>query len=345
VCQISPRVRSGSQGASDGGLDRAGLVLAQDVFVQLLVLLGKDDVVLEKREHPRDGAEALDLGLELANLRVLPVENIAPHGVPANPVGKADGIGGGEKLLRDEELGRLAMITADLIHPEGNGLILVGVFALDHQHRDTVDQKNNILPRTVVAVVKGPLLGDLVNVFLRIVILNQEQVALALLLVVEELTPVTQVLDEVPVAINIAVEMAKSPNQCAPGVTVARVEFSHLGVKQIVKEEGAVLGAVDGLNLMVKAAPLLGFFAGHNRPADSLSVFEDPGLDGIVFSGFHRVKAVSTAQSLSKPSESLHQRREFQKVWRSPPRSIRSVDQRSSNYQHTADTGARNPLF
>jgi hypothetical protein len=204
------------QGAPDGGIHRAGLMLAQDVFVQLLILLGKDDVVLEKGEHPRDGAEALDLGLQLANLRVLPVENIAPHGVPAHPVGKADGIGGGEKLLRDEELGRLAVVTADLIHPEGNGLVLVGVLALDHQHRDAVDQKDDILPRAVVAVVKGPLLGDLVNVFRRVVVIDQDQVALALLLVVEELAPVTQVLDEVPVAVNIAVEMAELPEQAPP---------------------------------------------------------------------------------------------------------------------------------
>jgi hypothetical protein len=144
---------------------RAGLVLAQDVLVQLLVLLGKDDVVLQEPEQVRDGAEALDLGLQLADLLVLPVEDVPPHRVPGHPVGKADRVGGGEELLRDEQLGRLAVVTADLVHPEGNRLVLVGVLALDHQHRDAVDEKDDILPRAVVAVVKGPLLGDLVNVF------------------------------------------------------------------------------------------------------------------------------------------------------------------------------------
>jgi hypothetical protein len=209
------------QGAPDGRIHRAGLVLAQDVFVQLLVLLGKDDVVLQEGEHPRDGAEALDLGLQLADLRVLPVENVAPHGVPTHPVGKADGVGGGKELLRDEKLGCLAVVTADLIHPKRNRLVLVGVFALDHQHRDAVDEKDDILPRAVVAVVKGPLLGDLVNVLRRVVVIDQDQVALALLLVVEELTPVTQVIDEVPVAVDIAVEMVESPEQSALGVGVA----------------------------------------------------------------------------------------------------------------------------
>ncbi len=94
----------------------------------------------------------------------LPVENVPPHRVPAHPVGKADGVGGGEKLLRHEQLGRLAVVTADLVHPQGNRLVLVGVLALDHQHRDAVDEKDDILPRAVVAVVKGPLLGDFVNV-------------------------------------------------------------------------------------------------------------------------------------------------------------------------------------
>ena len=54
------------EGAADGLFHRAGLVLAQDVFVQFLVLLGKDDVVLQESEHLRNGAEALHLGLQAA---------------------------------------------------------------------------------------------------------------------------------------------------------------------------------------------------------------------------------------------------------------------------------------
>ncbi len=85
VCQTSPRVRFGIEGAADDRLHRAGLVLAQDVLVQLLVLLGEDDVVLEEGEHLRDGAEALDLGLQLADLLVLPVEDVAPHQCSRSP--------------------------------------------------------------------------------------------------------------------------------------------------------------------------------------------------------------------------------------------------------------------
>ena len=136
----------------------------------------------------------LHSGLQLADLLVLPVDNVAPHRIPAHPVGKADGIGGGEELLRYEELGRLAMVTADLVQPQGNRHILVGVLALDHQHRDAVDEEDDNLTHAVVAIVKGPLLGDLVNVACRVVVIDQNQVALVLLLVVEELAPVAQIL-------------------------------------------------------------------------------------------------------------------------------------------------------
>ena len=49
--------------------------------------------------------------------------------------------------------------------------------------------------------------------------------------------------------------------------------------------EGAVLRAVDGLHVGGKHMPLVGFHLGHGRPADGLGVFEDTGLDGLVFGG------------------------------------------------------------
>ncbi len=61
-----PAGAPGIEGPADGRLHRAGLVLAQDVFVQLLVLLGKDDVVLQEGEYLRDGAEGLDLCFQSA---------------------------------------------------------------------------------------------------------------------------------------------------------------------------------------------------------------------------------------------------------------------------------------
>lgn len=267
-------------------------MLAQDVFVEFFVFLGEDDVVLQEIEELRDGAEALDLGLQLAHLLVLPVEEVAPHCVPAHAIGKADGIGGGEQLLADEQLGRFAVIAADLIDTQIDGFLLIGVLAFDHQHGDAVDQKDQILTGAVVTVVEGPLLGDFVDVLaclrhpVAVVVIDQDQITLALLLVIEELPTVAQVLDEFPVAVDVGVQMTELPEQRALGLGVARVEFAQLGVKQIVEEEGPVLGPVRVWGAWIKAAKLLGFFAGHNRPANRLGIAENPGLDGFVFSGF-----------------------------------------------------------
>ena len=91
--------------------------------------------------------------------------------------------------------------------------------------------------------------------------------------------------DKVAVAADVGVEMAELAEQGALGIGVARVEFPHLGVEQVVEEEGTVFGAVGGRDLRVKAAPLLGFLAAHNGPTDGPGTFEGAGLDGFVFRG------------------------------------------------------------
>jgi hypothetical protein len=55
---------------------------------------------------------------------VLPGKEVAAHGVPGNAIAKADGISGAKQLLGDEQLGRFAVVAADLINAEGNGLVL-----------------------------------------------------------------------------------------------------------------------------------------------------------------------------------------------------------------------------
>jgi hypothetical protein len=69
-----------------------------------------------------------------------------------------------------------------------------------------------------------------------------------------------------------------------------QVEFPHLGVEQVVKEEPQKNAGIPARVFFRMAGwntrpPLLGFLAGHNRPTDGLGVGEDPGLDGFVFSG------------------------------------------------------------
>lgn len=91
--------------------------------------------------------------------------------------------------------------------------------------------------------------------------------------------------EPVPVAVDVSVQMPALPEQGALGLGVARVEFPHLGVEQVVEEERAVPGAVGRRDGRIKAAPPLRFLAGHKSPADGLGVAEDAGLDGFVFAG------------------------------------------------------------
>ena len=177
------------------------------------------------------------------------------------------------------------MVAADLVHPEGNSLVLVGVLALDHQHRDAVDEKDHVLTRAIAAVVKGPLLGHLKYVVGRLFVIDQDKVALAVLICVEELAPVAQVFDEFPVAVDVGVQVTESPEQCTCGLAVARVEFMHLGAEQLVEEQRTPLGTVGGWGIGIKAAAFFGFFARYEGPADCLGVVEDAGLDGFVFAG------------------------------------------------------------
>ena len=84
--------------------------------------------------------------------------------VPRDAVGEADRLGRGEDHFRDHTLRRLGVVTADLIHAERDRLVLVGVLALDHQHWDAVDEKDDVLARAVLAVMEIKLLRHLVDV-------------------------------------------------------------------------------------------------------------------------------------------------------------------------------------
>ena len=95
---------------------------------------------------------------------MLPVEDVSAHGAPGHAVGKADRLGGGEEHLRHHHLRRLGVVAADLIDAQRDRLVLARVLALDHQHRDAVDQKDHVLARAVMTVVDVELLGDFVHV-------------------------------------------------------------------------------------------------------------------------------------------------------------------------------------
>lgn len=140
----------------------------------------------------------------------------------------------------------------------------------------------------MVAVVIGPLLGDFVDVAalfgqaLAVVVVDQDQVALALLLVIEELAAVAQQLQEIAVAIDAGRQMAQLAEQSALGFAIARVEVAQLGIEQVVEEQRAVAGAFFRWGRWIKAAALFGLFPGHHRPADRRGIGQDARLNGFV---------------------------------------------------------------
>jgi hypothetical protein len=84
---------------------------------------------------------------------VLPIEKVSPQRIPRHAIDKAYGFGGGEEHLGNHDLGRLGLVATDLIHAERDRLILSGILALDDEDRETIDQKDNVLPRPVMAVI------------------------------------------------------------------------------------------------------------------------------------------------------------------------------------------------
>ena len=116
-----------------------------------------------------------------------------------------------------------------------------------------------------------------------VLVVDQGHIALAVFLVIEEFSPVAQVLDEFPVAVDVGMEMAELTQQRALGV--ARIEFPYLGVEQVIEKERYSLRPVLGGCFRIKTASLLCFLAKYKGPANSLRILENAGLDGFVLGG------------------------------------------------------------
>ena len=109
-------------------------------------------------------AEGFDRGFQIADLLALPIENISANCVPSYAIRKSDRLGGGENHFRRHHFRRLVVVTANLINPEGDGLVLARVLALDHEHRAAIDEKHDILARAVMDVVNVKLFRHFVDV-------------------------------------------------------------------------------------------------------------------------------------------------------------------------------------
>src|SRR5262249_15942319 len=109
-------------------------------------------------------AKRFDLHLQIADFFVLPTEYIAPNRIPGNAIIEANRFGCREEHLRNHDFRRLDMVAPDLIHAHDNSFLFAPVLTLDHQYWDAIDQKDDVLPCAVSAVVEIEFFRDFIDV-------------------------------------------------------------------------------------------------------------------------------------------------------------------------------------
>ena len=186
-------------------------------------------------------AEGFDRGFQIADLLALPIENISANCVPSYAIRKSDRLGGGENHFRRHHLRRLVVVTANLINSERDRLVLARVLALDHKHRDAVDEKHYVLASAVTAIVNVKLFCHFIDVApllarsTQVAIINQCQIELPVFLSAEKFPVIAKVIQEVAIPGNAGVQPLKLSHQRAFSFLVFRVERTHLCVKQIAE--------------------------------------------------------------------------------------------------------------
>ena len=145
-----------------------------------------------------------------------------------------------------------------------------------------------------MAIMKGKLLGHLVAVTPRVLrkgqvfpIINQDQIALTAFFVIEIFTPISQMVDELTVSVDIRMEMAKLTDQSTFGFFIAGVEQANFFVKKFIEEERRAFCPVFGWNSRIESTPSFSLFARDNCPADFFGILQYPGLDCFVFAWLH----------------------------------------------------------
>ena len=170
------------------------------------------------------------------------------------------------------------MVAANLINSESDRLVLARVLALDHEHRDAVDEKHYVLASTVTAIVNVKLFCHCIDVApllarsTQIAIIDQCQVKLTVFLSAEKFPLIAKVIQEMAIPGNAGVEPLKLANNRAFSFLVFRVERSHLRVKQIaeIKRRRAFFRRRA---VKIEPAPRFGRCARHELPPNVLRVF------------------------------------------------------------------------
>jgi hypothetical protein len=252
-------------------LDGPCLMLPKQNLGQHIFLHQEDDVIAQKLHKPPPLEERLHLALEVARLDVLPVEEVLFVGAPGRPVKEMDKLRDLEYLAADEQLRRLLVITANLLHPFRHAFALLRCLRLGNRQRNAVDEKNDVSPIAKHRSLDRPFLGDLKDVRIDVVEVDQANVALAILLRHKDRLLAAQPLQSVAIAFNAGLEPTEpTQNVCrSVGVHDARIQSQELRLQHVGK-----------VQTRIPAAPTQCLFWCDVLPADLLGVFDHGILDG-----------------------------------------------------------------
>ena len=227
-------------------------------------------------------AESLDLDFQIADLLALPIKDVSANCVPSYDIRKSD----------RHHLRRLVVVTANLINSESDRFILARVLALDHEHRDAVDEKHYVLACAVTAIVDVKLFRHFIDVApllaraIQVAIVNHCQVELPVFLSAEKFPLIAKMIQEVAIPGNAGIEPLKLAHQRAFSFLVFRIERTHLRVEKIAEEERRGPRAIFRRHdVRIEPAPSLGFNSRYKFPANVLRVLQDAGLDSLMFAG------------------------------------------------------------
>ena len=182
---------------------------------------------------------------------------------------------------------RFDVIAPDLIDPERDSFVFSRVLTLDHQHREAVDEKDQVFARTVAPVVIVELFRDFVDIApiavgsSQIAIVDQRDVQLAIVFRGEKLVLIAQRRQKVPVTVDVGMKSLELTHQRTLGFFVFWIESANLGMQQIAEEQRGFLRSfrnsprpVLGERARVRgeAPPPLSLFARDEGPTDLLGV-------------------------------------------------------------------------
>lgn len=167
-----------------------------------------------------------------------------------------------------------------------------------------------------MAVVEGPLFGDFVDVARGVVVVDQDQVAFALLGLVHIGAAVAQQLHELTVAVDAGRKLLQPAQQGTGLVAVAGIEGADLGFQKVGEVEGGAGGGLGGRAGVCKAPTLCGLVPGHHSPTDRLGIGEDARLNGFVLAGAGHLRIpIGGCHGAHSRSDSAHSLLGIQPGW------------------------------